>query len=128
MTTSSEVFENFEQLKLEGSYSEYFRCILGKGRILASDVYNDYQGYAKYLVQLESGKFAVAEWSWGSCEGCCPYQGISDFLLLERELASCVSYLATAGDVLRYIENVEKSLHGKCWISAARPFLEVTAT
>jgi hypothetical protein len=93
-------------LSLEGRWSEDIESILGDyGTILASQVNNDYQGDCKYLIDL-GDRYAIAEWSWGSCNYCDPYEDMSSEER-RKELASCITYVDTKEKLLAYIENIE---------------------
>lgn len=45
-------------------------------RVIWAHGHYDYQGDATILGLLPDGQYLVCEWSYGSCSGCDPYEGI----------------------------------------------------
>lgn len=94
-----------KKLELEGAYSNFFEDRLGSGEILGSQVEDSCQGSANYVILLQDGRYAIVEWSWGSCDYCCRYMGLSEEELA-KELASCITYVDSKETLLKYIDNI----------------------
>lgn len=95
-----------KKIELEGRWSEYILEALpcDCGEIIASSVNDGFQGECSYLIRLATGNYALAEWSWGSCSYCDPYETLTDEEA-KKELATCVSIM-TPSEASEYVKNV----------------------
>lgn len=105
-----------QYLVLKGYYSGEILNAIGYtiGEILASEVNDDYQGNCKYLIKFHDSRYALAEWSWGSCEYCDEWSTLSP-LDLKIEAQKCVSFFDNAEVLRQYIDNC-KNTHPDTWL------------
>lgn len=58
---------------------------LGSGKLIFYRGESDYQGTAEALVLRDDGRYAYLAWSWGSCSGCDPYEGMASDMGMSYE-------------------------------------------
>ena len=56
-------------------WSELFEELIGDWLVIWEEAEADYQGNARLLAYKDS-RFCYAEWSWGSCSGCDPWEDL----------------------------------------------------
>lgn len=69
----------------ECRWSELFQRLIGGWIVVWEDSCADYQGWAKVLAYDQvSGRFCYVEWTYGSCSGCDPWEGLAESEVMEE--------------------------------------------
>lgn len=111
----------FEDLEISGArWSEFAKANWGDWNFIWEDGEVDYQGSAK-LLAVKEGRFVYAEWSWGSCSGCDPWEDM-DVDEAKAEFDQSATYFEDVHELKKFAEQVN---YGKKFKKAVMDYMFV---
>lgn len=92
-------------------WSELFEQLIGDWIVIWECAEVDYQGSAE-LLAYKDGRFCYTQWTYGSCSGCDPWEGLSEEEAL-KEAKKDVMFFGDVAILYAWIKMLERTENRK---------------